>query len=101
MASSWGPGLTREREIYSSAAFSSLAKFIFKPSGAAITRLEAPFCLRSWARQSPVGPAPNMRTDDPSLGAILSIPWQAHDAGSRRVASTSLRLWILKTLPAG
>jgi hypothetical protein len=41
---------------------------------------------------SPVGPAPNIRTDEPSLGAIFSRPWAAHEAGSRRVASISLRL---------
>lgn len=45
-----------------------------------------------------VGPAPNMRTEEPSFGAILSRPWAAQEAGSRRVASTSDKLWILKTL---
>lgn len=39
-----------------------------------------------------------MRTEEPSLGAIFSRPWAAQEAGSRRVASTSERLWILKTL---
>ena len=48
-----------------------------------------------------MGPAPNMRTDEPSLGEILSRPWAAQEAGSSKVASTSERLWILKTLPAG
>jgi hypothetical protein len=61
--------------------------------------------VSSWGKlatyTNPVGPAPNIKTDEPSLGAILSRPWAAQDAGSRRVASTSERLWILKTLPAG
>jgi hypothetical protein len=41
-----------------------------------------------------------MRTEDPILGAILSKPWAAQEAGSRSVASTSDRFLILKTLPA-
>lgn len=45
-------------------------------------------------------PTYNIRTEDPSLGDILSKPCAAQEAGSRRVASTSDRLWILKTLPA-
>jgi len=40
----------------------------------------------------PVGPAPNIRTEEPNLGEIFSRPWAAQDAGSRRVASTSERL---------
>jgi len=47
----------------------------------------------------PVGPAPNIRTLEPRRGRILSRPWQAQDAGSINVASTSDMLWILKTLP--
>jgi hypothetical protein len=50
---------------------------------------------------SPVGPAPNINTLDPSRGRILSRPWAAQDAGSIRVASMSLRLWIWKTLACG
>lgn len=49
----------------------------------------------------PDGPAPNISALDPSRGRILSSPWQAHDAGSISVASTSLRLWILKILDCG
>lgn len=41
-----------------------------------------------------------MRTVEPILGAILSKPWAAQEAGSRSVASTSDRFLILKTLPA-
>ena len=48
-----------------------------------------------------MGPAPNMRTEDPILGAILSRPWAAQEAGSRRVASTSERFLMRKTRPAG
>ena len=49
---------------------------------------------------NPVGPAPNMSTVEPMRGAIFSRPWQAHEAGSSRVASTSERLLNLKTRPA-
>jgi hypothetical protein len=58
-------------------------------------------CLSIWDKTKPVGPAPNIRTEEPSLGEILSRPCAAHEAGSRRVASTSERLWSLNTLPAG
>ncbi|KAG7129870.1 hypothetical protein HYQ46_010070 [Verticillium longisporum] len=42
-----------------------------------------------------------MSTLEPRRGRILSRPWQAHDAGSSSVASTSVRLLNLNTLPAG
>jgi hypothetical protein len=52
-------------------------------------------------RTRPVGPAPNIRTEEPIFGAILSRPWAAQDAGSRSVASTQERFLILNTRPAG
>jgi hypothetical protein len=52
-------------------------------------------------RTSPVGPAPNINTEEPSLGLILSSPWHAQLAGSISVASTSEMCWILKILPTG
>lgn len=70
------------------------------PLLAAIMTFEAPLSLSSWARIRPVGPAPMMRTSMPTGEASLSKPWIAHAAGSTRVASSSVRLWILNTLLA-
>jgi hypothetical protein len=47
---------------------------------------------------SPVGPAPIKRHLAPKGILILSIPCMAQLAGSSRVASSSVRLWILKHL---
>lgn len=49
----------------------------------------------SWARMSPVGPAPMSRTLAPKGILSLSMPWIAHDAGSSSVASSSVRFLIL------
>lgn len=84
---------------------------------------QPPFCRSSWASiyplvletnllllhspkhngalTSPVGPAPNIRTCEPNLGRILSRPWQAHEAGSSKVASTQFKFLNLKTFAAG
>ena len=50
----------------------------------------------------PVGPEPRRRTSRPEEGVeegredlSLSRPWRAQAAGSMRVASMSVRLWIL------
>lgn len=82
-----------------SPAPSFLASSILMPWGAATTTLQPPFCRSIWARlfgfsneiwtiffidthTNPVGPAPNMRTDEPILGEILSRPCAAQEAGS-------------------
>ena len=43
----------------------------------------------------PVGPAPMSKTFAPKGILSLSIPWIAHEAGSSKVASSSLRFLIL------
>lgn len=49
----------------------------------------------SCERMRPVGPAPMSRTLAPKGICSLSMPWMAHEAGSSRVASSSVRFWIL------
>jgi hypothetical protein len=65
-----------------------------------MTTWHPPFTRSIWVSMSPVGPAPSISTEEPIFGAILSRPWAAQEAGSRRVASTSERFLILKTRPA-
>jgi hypothetical protein len=45
-----------------------------------------------------VGPAPKISTDEPIFGAILSRPWAAQEAGSRRVASTVQHIKSVRAL---
>jgi len=66
-----------------------------------MTTWQPPFWRSICVSTRPVGPAPNMSTLEPILGAILSSPWAAHEAGSSRVASTSLRFLMWKTRLAG
>jgi hypothetical protein len=92
-----------------SPAPSFLARSILIPWGAATTTLQPPFCRSIWARlfgfsvkpsieffiethTNPVGPAPNIRTDDPILGEILSSPCAAQDAGSSYFLSEHIQL---------
>jgi hypothetical protein len=102
-----------------SPAPSFLARSILMPCGAATTTLQPPFCRSIWARlflfsveqvlsllaetyTNPVGPAPNIKTDEPILGEILSKPWAAHDAGSNyMVSDISSCLWIHITYKSG
>lgn len=85
----WGCFLSRK--MYSSAASSFCASSILIPALAARVTWHPPLSLRSCAKTRPVGPAPIMRTDEPSLGAIFSRPWAAQEAGSNNVASISFR----------
>ncbi|KAH9829069.1 hypothetical protein Tdes44962_MAKER09183 [Teratosphaeria destructans] len=47
-----------------------------------------PFNFNSWASSIPVGPQPNKSTRLPTFGAILSMPCEAHAAGSIKQASS-------------
>jgi hypothetical protein len=55
----------------------------------------------SWARIRPVGPAPMRSTFAPKGILSRSMPWTAHEAGSISVASSSVRLLILKHFENG
>ena len=88
-------GAFRSSSIYSSAALIFFAMSILMPLLAAMTTRDAPLSFKSWARIKPVGPAPKSNTSIPTGGFSLSSPWMAHAAGSSRVDSSSVRLWIL------
>lgn len=88
-------GLCLSNSMYSSPASRSFAIWVLMPLFAAMTTRAAPFILSSCARMRPVGPAPMMRASMPTPGFSWSRPWMAHAAGSTRVASSSVRLWIL------
>jgi hypothetical protein len=111
--SHWELGSFLSNSIISSPAPSCCAICVLTPLLEAITTLTAPFNLRSWARirpgnrpqsnvtttlrQSPVGPAPKISTSTPAVGPSMSTPWIAQDVGSTNVASSSVKLLILKT----
>ena len=73
-----------------------------------MTMRPAPARRSSWARMMPVGPAPNMRMESPTRGAMRSTPWTAQAVGSVKVASSkdslSLRAntlsWLMSTYSA-